>query len=134
MSKKIFGNIEWDGVSLLGYIGMLLWAAVILLRHLALPYPPWARLLLGSLPNVGATWAFTMFAKWLIVGTLKKPYTGRAHLLVCIAVLLLAYGSEMVHDRFLGSPFDDSDMIATVLACVVMAGAGLVKRPRSTLE
>lgn len=103
-------------VELLGYTGIFIWAAVILLRGASLTNNSLYLFLLGILPNLGAAWAITMFAKWVILFTLKRSVTVKIHFCICVAIIILALISEMIHDMFLGSSFDIYDMLITVVA------------------
>lgn len=119
MKKIRLGSVEVLG--LMGLMGLVIWGAVVLLRAVAPPTGAAARFWLGSLPNLGAAWGATMFAKWVLVRGFKQKYTSIMHFLVCAAILLLALGSEIVHDVFLGSPFDPYDMLFTGIAQLLMA-------------
>ena len=41
-------------------------------------------------------------------------------LFICTGISVLAFASEIVHDLFLGSPFDINDIIITVIAQIVI--------------
>lgn len=115
MKKLRFGSVE-----ILGYGGIAVWIAVILLRG----YPQFGneayRFLLGILPNLGAAWAATMFGKWIVTLGLKRELTVRTYLVLCIGVFVLAFASELVHDMFLNSPFDPYDILVTVIAQLII--------------
>lgn len=111
MRKIGIGSVE-----ILGYAGIAIWMAVLLLRMYPLSGNAAYRFCLGVLPNMGAAWCMTMFAKWGVLFVLKKEITIKRHLFICAGILTLAFGSEVVHDRMLGSPFDVYDMIITAAA------------------
>lgn len=113
-------KIKLGSVEILGYVGIAVWITVIFLRAYPLSESAAYWFWLGILPNAGAAWAATMFAKWLVVFGLKKVITVKLHLMLCIGVLILALVSEMVHALFLNSPFDLYDMLITIAAQLIM--------------
>lgn len=115
MKKIKFGSVE-----ILGYIGIIIWVAVTVLRGYSLSDNDIYLFFLGTLPNLGAAWVATMFGKWMMVFVLKKKITVNIHLCLCVGVFALALASEIVHDLFLHSPFDIYDIIITAIAQLVM--------------
>lgn len=115
MKKNKIGSIE-----LLGYIGIAIWVAVVLLRGYPLLDNSIYLFLLGTLPNLAAAWVMTMFIKWGIVIVFKKNFTIKIHFSLCIGIVVLAFISEIIHDFFFNSPFDIYDMILTVFAQAFM--------------
>lgn len=113
-------KVKMGSVEILGYIGAIIWAAVVLLRGFPLSYHSTYLLLIGILPNLGAAWVLTMFAKWIVLFKLKCNITIKLHLFICTGISVLAFASEIVHDLFLGSPFDINDIIITVIAQIVI--------------
>lgn len=110
--KKIkFGTIET-----MGYLGILIWVSVIVLRGLHLSTNATYQFFLGILPNVGAAWLMTMLGKWFILFVLKQRLTIAKHVLLCTGVFILALASEIFHDLFLNSPFDPYDILVTAVA------------------
>lgn len=103
-------------VEILGYAGIFLWVAIILLRGMYLTNNNLYLFLLGILPNLAAAWAMTMFTKWAILFIFKKNITIKIHFCVCVAIIFLASISEVIHDMFLSSPFDIYDIMITVVA------------------
>lgn len=71
-----------------------------------------------------------MFGKWVALLALKKPYTTKGHIVLCTAVCMLALASEVVHDVLLGSPFDGYDMLATILAQLLMVFLPILTRDK----
>ena len=67
MKKIKFGSIE-----ILGYIGGLIWIAVILLRGIYFSNNYMYFFLVGILPNLGAAWLITMFGKWIVLLICKQ--------------------------------------------------------------
>ncbi len=115
MKKIQFGTIE-----ILGYIGMAVWVGANILRMLDLSNHPTYLFMVGMLPNVGAAWSFTMLFKWLVQWRCAGDYTILAHMLLCGIVMLLGLISELIHDMFLGAPFDSYDVFASMLAQLLM--------------
>jgi len=115
MKKIKFGSME-----ILGYIGLIVWIAVIQLRGMNLSGNACYIFLLGILPNLGAAWAMTMLGKWIILLLLKRAYTFRKHVMLCAGILALGLVSEIAHDLFLNSPFDIYDMLLSAAAQAVI--------------
>jgi len=111
MKKIKFGSIE-----ILGYIGGLIWIAVILLRGIYFSNNYMYFFLVGILPNLGAAWLITMFGKWIVLLICKQDYSIKRHFIICFGVLILAFVSELIHDSFLNSPFDICDIVITIIA------------------
>lgn len=129
MKKIKFGSIE-----VMGYIGIAIWIAVIICRgHVQWDnniYKFW----LGILPNLGAAWVMTMFAKWFVNLVLKFEYKFRVHIFTCIGIFCLALISEVIHDLFLNSPFDAIDIIITVIAQIFMIGIPLAIKDKGIIK
>ena len=115
MKKIKFGSIE-----ILGYIGGLIWVAVILLRGISFSDNSIYLFLVGILPNLGAAWAITMLGKWIVLFICKQDYGIKKHCIVCFGVIILAFASELVHDSLLNSPFDIYDMAITIIAQLII--------------
>ncbi len=109
-------KIKIGSVEILGYTGMFLWVATNLLRGISLTNNGLYLFLLGILPNLAAAWGITMFAKWVVLFILKRSITVKIHFCICVSIIFLALVSEIIHDMFLGSPFDINDMLITVVA------------------
>lgn len=67
----------------------------------------------------------TMFAKWFWVLAFKRTFSLKTHIIICISIVVLALGSEIVHDLFFHSPFDGYDMISTTVAQLIMVAVPL---------
>ena len=115
MKKIKFGSIE-----VLGYLGMLIWVAVIMLRSIAFSNNSIYLFFLGILPNLGAAWTITMICKWIILFVFKQDYSLKKHCIICFGIVILAFASELIHDSFLNSPFDIYDMAITVIAQLIL--------------
>ena len=113
-------KIKIGSVEALGYIGMILWVAVILLRGNYTSDNSVYLFIIGSLPNMAAAWLFTMLGKWMVIFLFKRKYTLKIHLAVCGGILAIALLSEIIHAVFFASPFDIYDMLVTVIAQTVM--------------
>ena len=111
MKKIKFGSIE-----ILGYMGGLIWVAVILLRGISFFNNSIYLFLIGILPNLGAAWVITMFSKWIILFMCKHNYSIKIHCIICFGVIIFAFVSELIHDSFLKSPFDICDIVITIIA------------------
>lgn len=111
MKKIRMGSIE-----ILGYIGLIIWVAVIFLRKYSLSDNNVYLFFLGILPNLGAAWIATMFGKWMVIFVWKRSFTVKIHLFICIGLFALAFGSEIIHDLFLNSSFDAYDILITMIA------------------
>ena len=107
-------------MEILGYVGILIWVAVTLLRNSHLSNNAIYLFFIGILPNLGAAWTVTMFSKWIIIFLLKQKYTVKKHCILCFGITFLALGSEIIHDLFLNSSFDFYDMLITVIAQLIM--------------
>ena len=115
MKKIRIGSIE-----ILGYIGIIIWVAVVFLRDNNVSDNNVYLFFLGILPNLGATWAATMFAKWVVIFGWKRNLTVKKHFIICAGIFALAFGSEMIHSLFLSSPFDIYDILITIIAQIVI--------------
>lgn len=125
MKKIRLGSIE-----ILGYIGIVIWVAVVFLRGINVSNNSMYFFLLGVLPNLAAAWVFTMFGKWIVLFTLEKKYTFKLHLIICIGIFGLALISEFMHDLFLNSPFDIYDILFTGIAQITIISIPLLTRDK----
>lgn len=114
--KHINKKFKFGTVEILGYIGIIIWITVFFLREARLSENDHYVFLLGVLPNLGAAWCMTMFIKWGCTLIMKWKYSIKKHVVICSIILFLAFGSEIVHDLLLSSPFDIYDMLITVVA------------------
>jgi len=125
VNKIKFGSIE-----ILGYIGGLIWIAVILLRNLSFSDNFICLFFLGILPNLGAAWAMTMFSKWILLFVCKQDYSIKKHCMICFGIAILAFASELIHDSFLNSPFDIYDMMITIIAQLIVFFVPIVTKDK----
>lgn len=115
MNKIKIGIVE-----VLGLIGILLWSGTVIIRGFHLSNNELYLLILGSLPNLAAAWAVTLFAKWYVLFVLKKDITVKSYAIICFGIVLIALTSEVIHAAFFDSPFDINDMVVTIIAQVVL--------------
>lgn len=113
-------QIKFGTVEILGYIGGIVWVAVIFLRGKLLPLNEIAIFLLGILPNLGAAWSITMITKWIVLFILKRDVTIKIHTVICVSIFILAVVSEVIHDLFLNAPFDAYDIMLTTIAQAII--------------
>jgi cation transport ATPase len=107
-------------INVLGLIGALLWALAIFLRETTLMQNEIISFLLGIAPNFGVGLLLPMFTVIYYPILFKKDITFKKFILILIAIFLLLFVSEVVHDKFLNSRFDFYDMIASLIALGVM--------------
>ncbi len=107
-------------IDVLGLIGALLWALTIFLRGTALMQNETISFLLGIAPNFGVGLLLPMFTVIYYPILFKKDITFKKFILILIAIFLLLFVSEVVHDKFLNSRFDFYDIVASLIALGVM--------------
>lgn len=101
-----------------GLIGVILWNVTNILRTTSLINIDILRFILGIMPNIAACWVFIWVGE-LIITKINNNYNSIFASIVSGVVFLLAIISEFIHDKFLNSPFDIDDIIATILAIAV---------------
>ena len=101
-----------------GLIGVILWNVTNILRTTSLINIDILRFILGIMPNIAACWVFIWVGE-LIITKINNNYNSIFASIVSGVVFLLAIISEFIHDKFLNSPFDINDIIATILAIAV---------------
>ena len=129
MKKRQIGSIE-----ILGWVGMLLWGLVTILRGCDIQGGAAYQRFLDNGPNVGAAWAMTLVGKilWMLIS--KRRYTVAGHLSWCAGIAVLALASEVFHDLFLNAPFDGNDMLVTVLAQMVMIWVPMMVKDKCFMQ
>jgi len=125
MKKIKFGSME-----ILGYMGGLIWGAVILLRGISFSNNSIYLFLVGILPNLGAAWVTTMFGKWIVLFICKQDYSIKKHCIFCFGIIILAFLSELIHDSFLNSTFDIYDMVITIIAQLIVFSVPIVTKDK----
>jgi len=123
--KTKFGTVEF-----FGFLGLAIWALVVLLRPLHISDNSIFMFFLGILPNLGAPWGLTMFLKWF-VQFFKKSYSYKIHFTICTFVFILVLTSEIIFDIFFGSSFDCADMAVTLLGQLTIFTVPIVKKDQS---
>lgn len=105
----------------LGYIGIFIWTATIVLRERAIGNIT-INNLLGIAPNFGATLFFVAAIEFLLLFKLNKEFNLNTLLVSCFIIIILAFASEIFHDLVLNSKFDPYDMLATLVAsgCIIV--------------
>lgn len=101
-----------------GLIGVVLWNVTNILRTTSLINIDALNFILGIMPNVAACWVFIWVGE-LIITKINNNYNFKFAGIVSGIIFLLAIISELIHDKFLNSPFDINDIIATILSIVV---------------
>ena len=101
-----------------GLIGVVLWNVTNILRTTSLINIDILRFILGIMPNIAACWVFIWVGE-LIITKINNNYNSIFASIVSGVVFLLAIISEFIHDKFLNSPFDINDIIATILSIII---------------
>lgn len=96
-----FATTKWIGI-----LGMLIWVLAGFLRD------TWV----ASIPVVNFILGIASLVEYNYPILFKKEFTFRLAVISVMGIFLLALLSEIIHDVFLGSPFDIYDMIATFIA------------------
>lgn len=113
-----------------GLIGVILWNVTNILRTTSLINIDILRFILGIMPNIAACWVFIWVGE-LIITKINNNYNSIFASIVSGVVFLLAIISEFIHDKFLNSPFDIDDIIATILAIAVYLVSFYFYKPKS---
>ena len=108
---------RYSSTSILGIIGMVTWIATILLRELSINNIC-ISFILGIMPNISAAWLFIWLGEIIIK---QKSISSNFRIISIISgmIFLLTVVSEIIHDKFLNSPFDVYDIIATIVSIVI---------------
>ena len=101
-----------------GLIGVILWNVTNILRTTSLINIDILRFILGIMPNIAACWVFIWVGE-LIITKINNNYNFKFAGIVSGIIFLLAIISELIHDKFLNSPFDINDIIATILSIII---------------
>lgn len=108
---------RYSSTSILGIIGMVTWIATILLRELSINNIC-ISFILGIMPNISAAWLFIWLGETIVK---QKSISSNFRIISIISglIFLLALISEIIHDKFLNSPFDVYDIIATIVSIAI---------------
>ena len=104
----------------LAFTGALIWSATVFLRETALIDYDIIRQILWVAPNIGAVWMGVGFTFMLYPYIFKKEFNTKNIYFLIGIILLLLLASEIIHHFFMESPFDIWDMIASLLASIVI--------------
>ena len=106
---------------ILGIIGSLIWVLAVYGRYSSLMTNESINFIIGIAPNLGALWFFAFLIESLYTSFFKKEYTFKLTIITLVGLCVLAITSEIIHDLFLGSPFDTYDIIATLISATIYA-------------
>lgn len=109
---------KYTVTAVFGIIGMVTWILTILLREMSVMLPGAGIFVLGVMPNISALWVLLWFGE-VFVCRKNRIFTIQKAGILSGVILMFAILSEVVHDKFLRSPFDRYDILATVLAILV---------------
>ena len=112
------------------FVGAFSWCLTLWLRGTSAIQIALLRFILGILPNIAAAWVVVGIATLLWTDTWHRKASFLFSSLTCLAVLILALGSEIFHHYFLSSPFDPYDMVATFVALTLYLGCLFVSQKR----
>lgn len=115
MDKNKIGSIE-----LIGFAGIIMWLAATLIRKSNISHNEVSSFIVGIIPNFAAAWTMTMVFKNIFIIFTKKPYTAKIHSIICFSILAIALLSEVVFALFFNSRFDLYDILATIIAQLIM--------------
>lgn len=115
-------------IDVLSLIGGLLWVSAIFLRGTDIMQNEIVGFLIGIAPNFGVGLMLPAFALIYYPIIFKKNITFNKFILILIAIYILLFVSELVHDKFLNSRFDLYDMTASLIALGIMALAYKFKK------
>ena len=113
-----------------GLIGVLFWSGTVLLREMQLQDSGVFKYVLGVMPNIAAYWVCICIGE-ILMNKAKRDFTFMAASIVSGVIFFLALISEIIHDRFLNSPFDMNDIAATILAILIYLIAFCVSKQKA---
>lgn len=101
---------------ILGLIGAMLWVLTIFIRDSNIALNETTVFMLGVAPNFGVGLLFPMLAKELYSVVFKKQLSCKRFVFILIGGYIALLLSEVIHDKFLNSPFDIYDIISSLIA------------------
>ena len=104
----------------LAFAGAVIWSITIFLRGTAAIDYDIIKQILWVAPNIGAVWMGVGFTFMLYPYIFKKEFNTKNIYLLLGIILLLLLASEIIHHLLLESPFDIWDMIASLIASIVI--------------
>jgi hypothetical protein len=107
-------------ISVVGLVGSFLWVLTIFLRETELAASTGIGFLLGILPNFGIGLLLPMLLILFYPLLFKAEISAGMYRLSLAGFFLLLLVSEIIHDRFLSSPFDIYDLAVSFLALGIM--------------
>ena len=113
-------KIRRGSIEILGYIGLILWVSIILQRMWGSSVSDVDTFIIGIAPNIGAAWLVTLIGKLIVIFGFKQDLTIKKHFLICAGVLSIALISEIFYYVFFHRAFDMWDIIATVVAQLII--------------
>ena len=120
--------------SFLALAGCLIWVAAVVLRGTEVAANPVGDFLLGIAPNFGAAWAVVGLTLTFWPFILRRPFDMGKFALLLLATLLALLASEVVHMLWLGARFDIWDMVASVVALLVLALVRVAEKKKIVSE
>ena len=113
---------------ILALIGMLVWTAAIFLRETSLMEYSFIRRLFWVAPNFGVVWAGVGFTYILYPRIRQKEFETKNTFPLVGIILVLLFVSEIIHHFFLDSPFDIWDMVASIIAAIIIIAIYIFKK------
>jgi hypothetical protein len=107
--------------NVLGLLGVILWVSVIFLRETPVVHNPSINFWLGIAPNFGVALLLPMLLANYYLVVFKRALTHRLFLYGLAIIFAALFLSEVVHDIFLNSRFDVWDLVASLVALIIMA-------------
>lgn len=103
--------------AILGLIANILWLSTLFLRNVP-NNNDFIVFILGIMPNITAPFVFLWFAEY-ITNSAKKDFSFKIASISSVSIFVLGLISEIIHDKFLNSPFDINDIIATIVVLII---------------
>lgn len=120
--------------NVLGLIGLAMWSMAVILRETAIINYDIARLILGVMPNFGVVWGLVFFTMLFSVKGLKRDFDSKSIYLTLLIIMILLLLSEIIHAKFLNSPFDIWDMISSAIASIIIIIVNVLRGAKRAQE
>ncbi|SKC61651.1 hypothetical protein [Maledivibacter halophilus] len=101
---------------ILGLIGAMVWMLTIFIRDSNIELNGTIAFMIGVAPNFGVGLLLPMLAKEIYSVVFKKQISCKQFVFILIGGYIALLLSEVIHDKFLNSPFDIYDMISSFIA------------------
>lgn len=108
-------------ISIVGLFGSALWVLTIYMRGTDYVQISVINFLLGILPNFGVGLLLPMITILFYPVLFEEEISVTKYRYVLVAFFLLLFISEIIHDKFINSPFDIYDLAASFIALGIMA-------------